>query len=290
MLGQAFIMLAIVTLLAGVAIDQVAALARASINAGAARVVDAAVDDAAASYEQQIAAAIASAATNATPPPGSVATAPPGAIAALTNSVVLPSPQPFDGVSGRYGIHAFVQTTTSSAPQCAGARGTGEASDVAVDMQCSPWVQESRLSAQIVVQISPAGAAPGAAVLLQRVENVTFRLFAAAPYVAIAGRQDAAAIASNAHDPSVVDVGSGAPHEYDTAGRGGAPLAADASSRVVNDGPGDTVVHVIYNCTNPSGGACPQMPAPPDLSGVQPSSPWKNGNANKNPGGPVGTQ
>jgi hypothetical protein len=197
----------------------------------------------------------------------------------------LPSPQPFDGVSGRYGVHAFVQTTTSSAPQCTGASSEGASSDVAQDVQCSPWVQESRLSAQIVVQVSPAGAAPGTAVLLRRVENVTFRLFAAPPYVAIVGRQDAAAIASNVNDPNAVDVGSGAAHEYDTAGRNSAPLAADASSGTVNDGPGDTVVHVIYSCTNPTGGPCPQMPAPPDIGAVQPALPWNNGNGRANAGG-----
>ncbi len=140
---------------------------------------------------------------------------------------------------------------TANAPQCAQSSGP----DVAVALQCSPFVQESRLSLTLTTIVGPADAGGTVTPLASARTIVTLRLFAQAPYAALAGMKTAAAPADY--------------HEGDTGGFG------NAIADFATPPPDDTTIHVTYACRDGSGSCAVSQPPPQDAPAA---TPWTDGN------------
>jgi hypothetical protein len=145
-----------------------------------------------------------------------------------------------------------VRPTAQTIPACA---NDSSGPDIARDLQCSPFVQESRLSLVLTSDAGPAGADGTIAALAHARTIVTLRLFAQPPYSVLAGVKDAA-------DPDGF-------HEGDTGGYGNAlgAFAAPAAD--------DTTIHVVYECIAGTGSCAMSAPSPADAPA---SVPWTNGN------------
>jgi hypothetical protein len=249
-LAQTIVLIAAFAILAASVVAGVAGAARAeSVEAAKALVVPA-VETALGAYQRYLAATIA--AQLPVPPPGA-ASAPPPDVPALEMFGAWSEQRSLAAAPGSpLRIAVDVLPTALGVPSCV-AGGSGP--DVARQLQCSPFVQESRLSLAVTTDVGPADAAGTVSAIARNRYTVTVRLFAQPPYAVVSGVKDAA-------EPDDV-------HEGDTGGWDGA-LPAFASP-----GPDDTTIHVLYRC-NPGTGSCAVSNPPPadDPTAV----PWTDGN------------
>jgi hypothetical protein len=256
-LGQIAFLVAIVALLATSAVAGVAGALRAQHASAAAALLDPALAAALAAYENGVVVpAIGGAA-------GGDGTSAPAAIPALSGGVAW-SAQRYvlqTGAAPAYAAIVTVTPTATSVPACIPAAGASVGgADVEREGQCSPFVQESRLSLALAADAGPlAGSAVAA--LAHRREIVTLRLFAQPPYAMIAGVTD--------------DAAPGDPHEGDVDGYAGATGAFGPPPS-----PDDTTIHVVFACTPAAGDCSAGRPAPPD---APTDLPWSDGNANAPP-------
>ncbi len=274
MLGTALWFVVAFGLLAGVLLDGAAAFGRAGVQLAADRAVEGAAHDAIADYQNALQAAIAGSATVLAPAQPFAGTTPSldGYTAALAT---LPTPfartVAVDGESGLHFTVAYTVTpTTLAAPSCPELGATpSQGPDTIAWLQCSGFVQESRLSLHVVVQVQDAAAET----LVQRDSDVTLRLFAEPPYSAIAGRDDASAI--DATDGAAGANARAAPHEGDL---GGDTLSGASPQPSASPWPsGGTLIHVRYQCVDGTG-RCANA-APPDPDGdLRANVSWSNGN------------
>jgi hypothetical protein len=241
--------MALLAIFATSAVAGVAAVARTQ-NAGAARaLIVPGVETALGVYERYVAATIAAQIA----PADADALAPPATVPALngatpwTTQTTLETPE-----NSPLSVAVSVQPTAQTIPACTGG---GSGPDQAVELQCSAFVQESRLSLQITTDAGPADASGVVSPLAHGRFIVTLRLFAQPPYAIVSGAKDAAG-------PDDV-------HEGDDAGWGSA-LTAFASPP-----PDDTTIHVVYACTPGTGSCAISNPVPQD---APTTIPWTNGN------------
>jgi hypothetical protein len=270
MLGTTFAFVVVLALLAGVVLDGAAAFARAGIQAAADHVVDGVADDAVAAYQRQLATAIAADKADALLESGVLFTGTPAPVALLAAPSAAPlavdaTPAPDPSAAPRFAVRYSVTPTTIAPPQCAAGSSIGR--DTIAWLQCDGFVQESRMSLHVVVQVfDPAGRE----LLVQRDENVTLRLFAAPPYSVVTGRA-----ASGAADP-VGAYPTGAPHEGDVGG----DTVSGASPQPTQPSPypsGGTLIHVQYACQPGSASCALADPPDPDLH-LRRNAEWTNGN------------
>lgn len=251
MLAQTIVLIAAFAILAASAVAGVAGVARAESVEAAKALAGPGIETALAAYERYLGAAIAA----QVPVASGAAIAPPSGVPAL-ETVTAWSEQRYLEVpaASPLRIAVDVRPTATSVPSCT----TGGAGpDVAHELQCSPFVQESRLSLDVGADVGPADDTGAVSPLAHSHVIVTVRLFAQPPYVAIGGVKDAA-------EPGDV-------HEGDSGGWNGA-LPAFASP---GPAPDDTTIHVLYRC-EPATGSCVASDPPPadDPTPV----PWTNGN------------
>jgi hypothetical protein len=239
-------------LLAGLGLETAAAFARAGVHAAADHALEPALHDAIADYQNRLSSAIA---TQSAPlaPPVPFTGAPPSLAGYASALATLPNPLQqtiaADPNGEPFTIAYVVTPTTLASPSCDPA-APSSGSDAVGRLQCGGFVQESRVSLHVRVTVSDAA---GTTALAQRDAYVTLRLFAVAPYSAIAGRKDGAAA-----DP--LESGTAA-HEGDI---GGASAA--------------TVIHLRYACSDGAGTCANAAPPDPDAA-LQSGVPWTNGNA-----------
>jgi hypothetical protein len=249
-LAQTIFLLAVAALLATSAVAGVAGVARAQTANAARALIVPGVESALARYEAFIAATIAA----QMPPPDGAFAAPPAPVPAL-NGAAPWSAQTYQDAppdAAPLQITTSVVPTTLSVPAC----GAGEGGpDMAIALQCSPFVQESRLSITLTSVAGPVDASGTISALARGRTIVTLRLFAQPPYVALTGMKDAAAPADY--------------HEGDSGGYGNA-IAAFATPA-----PDDTTIHVVYSCTPGTGSCATSNPPPLDAPSTLP---WTNGN------------
>jgi hypothetical protein len=254
MLAQTLFLIAMIAIVATSAIAGIAGYARAETATAAHALLQPAMETALARYESTvIAPAIAAAAQ---PGDGS---APPSRNAVLdgaqtwsAQTYVLASnpPSPLAAI-------VTIAPTASSVPACApGGGSTNTGPDVERNGQCSSFVQESRLSMTLTVDVGAPSSATSVTPIAHGRDTITLRLFAHAPYVMLAGASD---------DPAPGD-----PHEGDAGGYAGALGAFGPSPS-----PDDTTIHVIFACTPAFGDCSASHPQPAD----DPTTlPWANGN------------
>jgi hypothetical protein len=249
-LAQTIVLIAAFAILAASVVAGVAGAARAeSVEAAKALVVPA-VETALGAYLRYVAATIAA---QVPPPPPGAASVPPPDVPALETLGAWSEQRSLVAAPGSLlRIAVDVLPTALSVPSCADG---GSGPDVARQLQCSPFVQESRLSLAVTSDVGPADAGGTVSAIAQNRYTVTVRLFAQPPYAVVSGVKDAA-------EPGDV-------HEGDIGGWDGA-LPAFASP-----GPDDTTIHVLYRCT-PGTGSCTVSNPPPadDPTAV----PWTDGN------------
>ncbi|MEA2689716.1 MAG: hypothetical protein QOD51_2323 [Candidatus Eremiobacteraeota bacterium] len=132
------------------------------------------------------------------------------------------------------------------------------------------------MSLRVVVRVLDAS---GAAVLAQREQYVTLRLFGEPPYSAVTGRKDA-----SASDPSSSDALAPPAHEGDVAGdtlsgsTDGNTLSGVSASPMPSAWPaGGTVIHVRYECHDGAGSCANASPPDPDAD-LRTGTHWTNGN------------
>jgi hypothetical protein len=249
-LAQTIVLIAAFAILAASAVAGVAGVARSASVEAAKALVAPGIETALASYQHYVAATIAA----QVPVPAGAAAAPPPDVPALETPTVWSEQQYLEvPPASPLRIAVDVRPTASSVPSCA-AGGTGP--DVARELQCSPFVQESRLSLTVTTSVGPADAAGTVSPLAQSRYSVTLRLFAQPPFALVSGVKDASA-------PDGY-------HEGDEGGWDGA-LPAFASP-----GPDDTTIHVLYRCT-PGTGTCALSDPPPADDPVA-AVPWTDGN------------
>ena len=266
MLATALWFVALLGLVAAIALDGAAEFARAGVRAAADHAVEGAMQDAVAQYQGVLAAAIAGL-PNAALLNGSAGIfggAPPALglanLSAPSPSSTLAPPGP-----GQLVVSYAVAPTTVAAPVCSGPHTGG---DTIAWLQCHGFVQESRMSLQVTVNVY----APGGDLLAKRMSYVSLRLFAQPPYSAVVGSEDGSADAAS---------GSASPvHEGDVGG----DTVAGATPPQPSPWPsGGTLLHVSYRCTDGSGPsgqpyACAGA-APPDPDGaLAPGVTWSDGN------------
>jgi hypothetical protein len=283
MLAPVAFLLTILVLATGVAVAGIGAAARASLHAAAHAAIAPAFHHAVDGYQAQIAALIASQLA-AAPPEAASSVASVAVPPALADPATIAAPARITESIPPFVVTEDVTNTTLAAPSCtdsgATAPGSGNEAndpDTVVAAQCSPWVAESRLSASIVVNVwgSDPAANPGARLLAQETETVAFRLVADAPYAMVAGVKT-----GDARDPADDSVVDPSAHEGDADGYSTAvaPVATP---------PGDTTIHVTYQC-QPSAAnqACPYTPLSNSPGDDPTALPWQNGNAQPAPGAP----
>ncbi len=251
MLAQTIVLIAAFAILAASAVSGVAGIARAdAVDAAKAQVVPA-IETALGRYQRYVAAAIAAQVAV----PAGAAAAPPAGVAALAGLTRWTEQQYVAAVpASTLSVAVDVRPTAQTVPGC-GTAGSGP--DLAVQLQCSPFVQESRLSLTVTTDVGPADASGAVSPLAHGAYAVTLRLFAQPPYAIVSGVKDAA-------DP-------GGYHEGDVAGWAGA-LPAFASP---GPGPDDTTIHVVYRC-EPGTGSCATSDPPPQDDPT--TVPWTDGN------------
>jgi hypothetical protein len=255
MLAQTLFLIAMIAIIASSAVAGIAGYARAESATTAQALLAPAMETALARYESAILApAIAAAAR---PGDGS---APPSANATLNGATAWAAQQYVlaPNASSPLAVAVTIAPTSSSVPACEPDGGsTNAGSDVEREGQCSPFVQESRLSLTLTADAGPSSGAMVAAIAHVR-ETITLRLFAQPPYVMVAGVSD--------------DAAPGAAHEGDVGGYGNA-LGAFGPPPA----PDDTTIHVLFACTPAAGDCSASRPPPAD---APTSLPWTNGNSN----------
>ena len=251
MLAQTIVLLAVFAILAGSAVAGIAGMARAQTADAAKALMPAAIETALGAYQRMLAASLAA---QAGPPPASAAVAPPAPLPALAGPGPWTEQRYVYAVAGSpLTVAVDVVPTAQSVPACGSPSDAGP--DRAVDLQCSPFVQETRLSLAVTTDVGPADGAGNVSALAHGRFAVTLRLFAQPPYSIVSGVKDAAVATDY--------------HEGDTAGWAGA-LPAFATP-----GPDDTTIHVTYRCTDGSGSCAGSAPPPPDAPATVP---WTDGN------------
>jgi hypothetical protein len=250
MLAQTLLLMALIAIFATSAVAGVAGVARAQAASAAKALIVPGVETALGRYQRYVAATIA-AQMAAAPATG---LAPPPAIPALNGTPPWSEQQTLDApaAAAPLAVAVTILPTARTAPSCA-AGGAGP--DAAVNVQCSAFVQESRLSLEITSDAGLADAGGTVSALAHGRFIVTLRLFAQPPYAIVSGAKDAAA--------------PGDVHEGDDAGWGNA-VAAFASPA-----PDDTTIHVVYACTPGTGSCATSNPPPQD---APTTIPWTNGN------------
>jgi len=175
---------------------------------------------------------------------------------------------PDPGSAMPFTVTYTVTPTTVAAPSCAALAGTTSAGPDAIAwLQCDGFVQESRLSLRVDVQVRDAN---DAAVFAEREQDVTLRLFAEPPYSVVVGHKD-----GSADDPTDADPLAPPVHEGDLGGDtvSGAPLASPSPWPA-----GGTLIHVQYQCIDGAGACANAAPPDPDAA-LQYGTQWQNGNA-----------
>jgi hypothetical protein len=230
MLAQTIVLVALCAIFAASAVAQIAGFARGQTADAAKALMQPAIETALGRYQRALGTTIAAGSTQ---------------WAGQRYLLVLPGTPLAAAVD--------VTPTAQTSPVCGAPGNAGP--DRAVNDQCSPLVQESRLSLAVTTDVGPPDGAGNVTPLAHGRYAVTLRLFAQPPYSMVSGVKDAA-------DPS------GA-HEGDTGGWSGA-LPAFASPA-----PDDTTIHVVYRCTDGLGSCALSNPPPPDLPQTLP---WTDGN------------
>lgn len=250
MLAQTLFVVAMLAILAASAVAGIAGTARAHSAALARSLIVPGVETALGNYQRYVAATIGA---QASLPAGDVTTAP-ALVPALNAGTVWSEQQYLEAPSSATPLRIAVDVlpTAQTVPVCA---GNDAGPDAAAELQCSPFVQESRLSLTLTSDVGPVDASGIVSPLAHGRYTVTLRLFAQPPYAIVSGVNDAAA-------PSAY-------HEGDTGGYGNA-LAAFGSPT-----PDDTTIHVVYACVAGTGSCATSNPAPAD---APTTLPWTNGN------------
>ena len=251
-------------------LDAAAVAGRAAVQTAANHAVEAATHDAVADYQNQLAAAMASVAgVLASPQPFSGATPSLGNYAAALAAVPNPLTRSFAAEPASSGpqftLTYRIVPTTIAPPVCATA-APSLGPDAIAWLQCSGFVQESRVSLEVSVEVLDAA---GAAVLARRAQDITLRLFAEPPYSAVVGRKD-----GGADDPASGDALAVPAHEGDIGGdtvSGLAPVPASPWPA------GGTLIHVRYECHDGTGRCTNAAPPDPD-SALRFNARWTNGN------------
>ena len=250
MLAHTLFLIAMLTICAVSAVAGIAGVARAQNAAAARALIVPAVETALGRYQRYVAATIGAQIAA----PSGAFTGAPGAAGALHAATAWNEQQYLETASpaAPFSIAVDVLPTAPTAPVCG---GFDSGPDTAVELQCSPFVQESRLSLSVTSDAGPFDASGAVSSLAHGRYTVTLRLFAQPPYAIVTGVTDAAQ--------------PGGFHEGDSAGWNGAlaPFGAPA--------PDDTTIHVLYACVAGSGSCAASNPAPQD----EPTTlPWTNGN------------
>jgi len=250
MLAQTLVLVAMLAILAASGVAGMAGAARAQNAAVARALLVPGVETALSRYQRYVAATIGA---QVTAPPGALRSDP-GAVPALNAGTQWSEAQYLEApdASSPLRIALDVRPTAQTVPACGGGNA---GPDLAAEVQCSPFVQESRLSLTVTTDAGPVDAGGTVSPLAHGRYAVTLRLFAQPPYAIVSGVTGAA-------DPADF-------HEGDTAGWSGA-LAAFASPA-----PDDTTIHVVYACVAGTGSCAASNPAPQDAPSTLP---WSNGN------------
>ena len=255
MLAQTLFLMAMIAIVATSAIAGIAGYARAEAATAAQALLSPALDTALARYESTVLAPAIAAASQA----GDGSALP--AVDAVLNGAQTWSAQQYvlaPNAPSPLAVVVTIAPTSAGAPACfpSGVATTG--SDLERNGQCSPFVQESRLSLTLTADAGPTSGASTVAALAHGRASATLRIFAQPPYVMLAGLTDDAA-PGEAHEGDVGGYGNGL-------GAFGPAVAPD-----------DTMIHVIFACTPAQGDCSASQPPPQD----RPTSlPWSNGNAN----------
>jgi hypothetical protein len=257
MLAQTLVLLAALAAFATTAVAGIAGAARARTVAAAKSLVAPATETALATYLRAVAAAIAAQA-----PPPDAAASPPSLDALNGRATFAPAHYVERADASTLTIAVDVTPTAPTLPACAPASGdVNTGPDVAVNAQCSPFVQESRLALDVVTEIGITDGTGALTPLAHGRTTVTLRLFAQPPYAMVSGAKD---------EPL-----PGEPHEADTAGYGNA-LTTFLPTAPLD---GDTTIHVVYACAPALGDCATSQPRPAD----DPTQlPWTNGNGPAN--------
>ncbi|WP_317994785.1 hypothetical protein [Vulcanimicrobium alpinum] len=255
MLGIALWFALVLALLAVAVLDGAATFARASVHAAADHLAAAALQDAVADYQQRLQAAIAASASQlASPAPfaGTPASLDgyAAALAGLPATVTRTIAPGGDARGTRFTVTYAVTPTTVAPPSCDGSAHAG--SDAIARLQCSGFVQESRISLRVDASILDAS---GVQTYARRETYVALRLFALPPYSAIVGSDDGAADA-----PAGGDALTAPAHEGDLGGTT----------------PG-TSIHVRYECRDGAGHCANAAPPDPDAA-LRTGASWTDGN------------
>jgi hypothetical protein len=249
-LAQTLFLIAMLALLGASAVAGIAGAARAQTAAAARSLIVPGVETALGRYQRYVAATIGA---QIVALPGNI-TAAPAAVPALNAGTVWAEQQYLESPAGTTPLRITVDVlpTAQTIPACG---GNDAGPDAAVELQCSPFVQESRLSLTLTSDAGPLDANGVVSPLAHGRYTVTLRLFAQPPYAVVSGVNDAAA--------------ASAYHEGDTAGYGNA-LPAFGSPTA-----DDTTIHVVFACVAGSGSCTTSNPAPQD---APTTLPWTNGN------------
>ena len=270
MLGTALWFVVALGITATVLLDAAATFGRAGVQAAANRAVEAAMHDAVADYQNQFQASMAvAAAALASPQP--FAGTPPSlgnytaAVAAIPNPLVRTFAAAAGAAAPHFTLSYTVAPTTLAPPVCASAPPAA-GPDAIAWLQCSGFVQESRLSLRVRVDVLDAA---GVQLLAQRQQYLTLRLFAEPPYSALVGRKD-----GGAENPTSGDALAAPAHEGDLGGDTVSGIAPPPASPWPAGG---TLIHVQYECLD-GAGHCVNA-APPDPDGdLHFDARWTNGN------------
>jgi hypothetical protein len=280
-LGTTLWLVVAMGLLAAVLLDAAAAFGSAGVHAVADHAIEGAMHDAVADYQNRLQSALAHEAP--TNPNGTGAYASGPSYAAAIGSLPNPLQRTYaagasdaPGANGAYSaspaarfvLEYAVTPTTIGAPACSRfAPVEPNGPDAIGWLQCNGFIGESRMSLRVAVRVLDAS---GAAVLAQREQFVTLRLFGEPPYSAVAGRKDASAA-----DPSSADALAVPAHEGDA---GGGAVSGVPSSPLPNPWPaGGTLIHVRYECVDGAGSCANASPPDPD-GDLRAGTRWTNGN------------
>jgi hypothetical protein len=253
-LAQTLVLIAMIAIVATSVIAGIAGNARAETATAAKALIAPAEAAGIARYESTVLAPAIVA--GLAPGDGS---APPGADAALNGGVAWSTEQDVIASTTASTLAAVVtlMPTSTSVPACLPTGGAvNSGADTETNGQCSPFVQESRLSLDVSVDVGPLAGATSVTPLAHGHTIVTLRLFAQPPYAMVAGESD---------DPAPGDA-----HEGDVGGYGNALGAFGPAAA-----PDDTTIHVIEACTPATGDCSVSRPLPAD---APTSRPWTNGN------------
>jgi hypothetical protein len=249
-LAQTLFLIAMLAILSTSAAAGIAGAARAHAAADAKALIVPAVETALGRYQRYVATTIGA---QIAAPAGNF-TAAPAVVPALNAQTSWAEQKYVEAPEAASGLRVAVDVrpTAQTVPACNGGNG---GPDAAVGLQCSAFVQESRLSLSLTSDAGPVDASGVVSPLAHGRYTITLRLFAQPPYAVVSGAQDAAR--------------PGAPHEGDVGGWGNALPPFGAPS------PDDTTIHVVYECTDGSGSCTTSNPVPQD----EPTTlPWTNGN------------